>query len=279
MMEQVLSPPRANHRQLRLFVTENPLGARLGAEFFRSLPSVPGVYFFRDREGQLLYIGQSNDLRARIGSYRHLSLERNPRRLLQMVQRIARVEWRQCGSAAEAVELERQLLLEHRPRFNRAGVWPGYAWWMTVHSAEGGIQINLSRHQQEGKGGCCVGPLPAGMRYVHASLMRCVFRYLNPDCPLDRYPLGLFNLMAPLSLHVEVEQGSVLAELIVKLVTGESDDLLEKLQSVVAGVHEGGLEYWKAEFDTLTRYFKKRRESSAALDMPLAQPLPMFPGM
>ena len=41
-------------RQLRLFDAENPLGARVGAAFFRSLPPVPGVYFFHAADGALL---------------------------------------------------------------------------------------------------------------------------------------------------------------------------------------------------------------------------------
>jgi hypothetical protein len=63
-MEAVQTP----RKPLKLFHIENPLTVWLGAEFFRSLPSVPGVYFFYGREGELLYIGQSLDLRARIVS-------------------------------------------------------------------------------------------------------------------------------------------------------------------------------------------------------------------
>ena len=92
-------------KQLRLFSLRDPLTERFGPEYFRSLPQGPGVYFFHGSQGELLYIGQSADLKARIGSYRHVTPETNPKRTLRLVQRIVRVEWKICGTAEEAVEL------------------------------------------------------------------------------------------------------------------------------------------------------------------------------
>ena len=80
--------------QLKLFHIENPLSMRLGSDFFRALPSVPGVYFFHGKDDELLYIGQSLDLKARIGSYRHVTPEKNPKRTLKLVHRIVRIEWK-----------------------------------------------------------------------------------------------------------------------------------------------------------------------------------------
>ena len=124
-------------KQLRLFTMRDPLTERFGADYFRALPRQPGVYFFYGNKGELLYIGQSLDLRARIGSYRHVTPEKHPKRTLRLVSRIARMEWRICATAADAVELESVLLLEHRPPFNRAGVWQGDPWWLSVE-AQGG---------------------------------------------------------------------------------------------------------------------------------------------
>ena len=114
---------------------------RLGADFFRSLPSVPGVYFFYGKAGELLYIGQSLDLKARIGSYRHVTPEKNPKRTLKLVHRIVRIEWKECATQAEAIELERVLLLEHRPPFNRAGVWKGDPWWLKIEAASDRLNL------------------------------------------------------------------------------------------------------------------------------------------
>ena len=133
---------RQRPRQLRLFNLRDPLTVRFGAHYFRSLPAQPGVYLFYGSEDDLLYIGQSSDLKTRIGSYRHVTTDKNPGRTLRLVSRITRIEWRTCITAAEAVELERILLLEHRPPFNRAGVWQGDPWWLNVkiEAGKGTIQ-------------------------------------------------------------------------------------------------------------------------------------------
>jgi len=67
-------------RQMKLFHLERPLRLRLGDEFFRSIPAQPRVYFFLGGQGELLYIGQSGDLKARVGSYRHVTPEKNAQR-------------------------------------------------------------------------------------------------------------------------------------------------------------------------------------------------------
>jgi excinuclease ABC subunit C len=83
----------------------------------RRLPAEPGVYRFRDDGGRVLYIGRATQLRSRVGSYwSHLGDRPHLRR---MVARIARVEALVCASAHEAAWLERNLLEERMPRWNR----------------------------------------------------------------------------------------------------------------------------------------------------------------
>src|SRR5689334_7650621 len=88
----------SRRRQPGLFRLENPLTMRFGAEYFAKLPRGPGVYFFSDQHARLLYIGQTANLRARIGSYRHVTPERHPRRTLRLVARIHAIRWEDCES-------------------------------------------------------------------------------------------------------------------------------------------------------------------------------------
>ncbi len=82
------------------------------------LPSGPGVYRFRDESGRALYIGRATDLRRRVASYWG-GLRDRPR-LRRMVTRIDRVEAVACDSEHEAAWLERNLLEQSKPRWNRA---------------------------------------------------------------------------------------------------------------------------------------------------------------
>jgi len=81
------------------------------------LPREPGVYRFRDATGRILYVGRATDLRARTASY-FGNLGNRPH-LLRMVHRITRVEAAACASVHEAAWLERNLLEDRMPRWNR----------------------------------------------------------------------------------------------------------------------------------------------------------------
>lgn len=82
------------------------------------LPEEPGVYRFRDAAGRTLYIGRAVRLRRRVRSYWG-DLSDRPQ-LGRMVPRVARIEAVVCASAHEAGWLERNLLEESRPPWNRA---------------------------------------------------------------------------------------------------------------------------------------------------------------
>jgi excinuclease ABC subunit C len=82
-----------------------------------SLPTRPGVYFFKDAEGGILYIGKAKSLRARVRG--HFAID--PATSLknrEMLRRVADLDTIVVGSEAEALLLEANLIKEHRPRFN-----------------------------------------------------------------------------------------------------------------------------------------------------------------
>ena len=61
------------------------------------LPAAPGVYIFRDRQDEVLYIGTSGNLRARARTYFTKSETRS--RMGEMVRLAARIEGIECATA------------------------------------------------------------------------------------------------------------------------------------------------------------------------------------
>jgi excinuclease ABC subunit C len=82
-----------------------------------SLPSRPGVYFFKDAAGEILYIGKANSLRARVRSHFAVDAATSLKNR-EMLRRVADIDTIVVGSEAEALLLEANLIKEHRPRFN-----------------------------------------------------------------------------------------------------------------------------------------------------------------
>jgi len=83
----------------------------------RHMPTQPGVYLFKDAEGEILYIGKAKSLRSRVRSYFTRGQDHSLK-TRELVRRIADVDTIVVGSEAEALLLEANLIKEHRPRFN-----------------------------------------------------------------------------------------------------------------------------------------------------------------
>src|ERR1700750_1103057 len=83
----------------------------------KSLPAKPGVYLFRDADGDVLYVGKAKSLRARVRSYFQRTTDGRPQSQ-SLPARVADVEVIVTGSEVEALHLEQNLVKRHRPPFN-----------------------------------------------------------------------------------------------------------------------------------------------------------------
>lgn len=239
----------APHRQLKLFHLENPLTLRFGNEFFRALPQTPGVYFFFDAAGTLLYIGQSSDLRARLGSYRHVSEDKHPRRTIRLVARVARIEWRECTTAEEAITEESRLLLEHRPPFNRAGVWKGEPWWLNVEMETDCLTLQLQREATPGS----LGPLRPGSRHMLAVVVRALLRLACPSWRLGDFPRGLVASALPRECRLPVPSPSRFVEGLTAAIAGDLAALLAGLDALPSTATMTEQAFWQEERETLAK--------------------------
>ena len=85
-------------------------------------PASPGVYLFRDRHDQVLYVGRARDLRARLRSY--FRSDRQRPAVEGALGALERIEWRVLGSELEAALEELRLLRELRPPANTRSARP-----------------------------------------------------------------------------------------------------------------------------------------------------------
>lgn len=88
-------------------------------ERLKNVPRQPGVYMFKDVEGQVLYVGKARVLRSRLRSY-FQSPDRLHPRVRAMMNRVAEFDYIVTGSEVEALILENDLIKEYWPRYNIA---------------------------------------------------------------------------------------------------------------------------------------------------------------
>ena len=83
----------------------------------KTLPAKPGVYLFRDADGNVLYVGKAKTLRTRVRSYFQKTTDGRVQ-IQQLPERVADIEVIVTGSEIEALHLEQNLVKRHRPPFN-----------------------------------------------------------------------------------------------------------------------------------------------------------------
>ena len=140
----------------------------------RGAPSRPGVYLFRDRHDQVLYVGRARDLRARLRSY--FRSERQRPSVEAAVLALDRIEWRVLGSELEAALEELRLIRELQPPANARGRRREHG----VYLRRRGEDFVVSKHPG------AVGPITSRRR---ASLAARALASSTPD-ELDRLLQG-----------------------------------------------------------------------------------------
>lgn len=85
-------------------------------EKLNNLPASPGVYQFKDKNDKVIYVGKAKNLKNRVRSYFHSSLD-SPK-TFAMVNKVNDLELIVTDSDVEALVLENNLIKELRPRYN-----------------------------------------------------------------------------------------------------------------------------------------------------------------
>lgn len=82
----------------------------------KSLPSTPGVYQFKDEQGQIVYIGKAKNLRKRVMNY----LQRQGYELKAdlILEASIQLDYIETKTELEAMLLEARLIQSHQPKFN-----------------------------------------------------------------------------------------------------------------------------------------------------------------
>ena len=85
------------------------------------ITTLPGVYIFIDKKGDILYIGKAKNLRSRVKSYFNRLEELRENRseaIFQMVNKINQIRIFPTDSEIEAILLEAELINKQKPKYN-----------------------------------------------------------------------------------------------------------------------------------------------------------------
>jgi excinuclease ABC subunit C len=220
----------------------------------RTLPTSPGVYLYKNAEGDVIYVGKAKNLRSRVSSYFHEGRWEDAK-TGTLVREAVDVDYIVVANNKEALALENHLIKQKQPRFNILlrddKTYP----YVKLTLAERFPRVYVTRRLRK-DGSAYFGPyFPANLAYRIVDLIHRHF--LVPSCKVD---LNRFHPRPCLQYYIKRCLGPCVKELTtpeiyseavrdVKLfLEGRQTDLVKSLRDRMAETAEA------QEFERAARY-------------------------
>jgi excinuclease ABC subunit C len=82
---------------------------------FNKIPRKPGVYWFKDKDNKVLYVGKATSLRSRVKQYFRDPVDVKTEK---MIVKAVSVDWTETTSEAMATVIEAKLIKQYKPKYN-----------------------------------------------------------------------------------------------------------------------------------------------------------------
>ena len=151
-------------------------------EKIRSIPASPGVYLYKNAEGQVIYVGKAKSLRHRVSSYFHEGRVSDAK-TGTLLREAVDVDYIVVANNKEALALENHLIKQKQPRFNILlrddKTYP----YVKLTLGERFPRVYVTRRLRK-DGSVYYGPyFPANLAYRIVDLIHRSF--LVPSCTVD----------------------------------------------------------------------------------------------
>jgi excinuclease ABC subunit C len=148
----------------------------------RSIPTEPGVYLYKNAEGEVIYVGKAKNLRSRVASYFHEGRWEDSK-TGTLVREAVDVDYIVVANNKEALALENNLIKQRKPRFNILlrddKTYP----YVKLTLSERWPRVYVTRRLRK-DGSAYYGPyFPANLAYRIVDLIHRNF--LIPSCKVD----------------------------------------------------------------------------------------------
>ena len=151
-------------------------------EKIRNLPTNPGVYLYKNAEGEVIYVGKAKNLRSRVRSYLLEASQANAK-TGSLMREAVDLDYILVANEHEALALENNLIKQRKPRFNILlrddKTYP----YVKLTLADRYPKVFVTRRLRK-DGSAYYGPyFPGNLAYRVAELIHRSF--LIPSCKVD----------------------------------------------------------------------------------------------
>jgi excinuclease ABC subunit C len=207
----------------------------LVTEQIRGLPPTPGVYLFKDAEGNIIYVGKAANLRHRVGSYFGSGQKMTPK-IQRMVSKVSDLEYFVTASEQEALILELNLIKRHHPRYNVRLKDDKTFPYLKIDLSEDWPRVHITR-KLEANGGRYFGPFASAKSIKQTlKLLKGIFPFRsctrqitgNDPRPCLEYDIG--HCLAPcIGKSSRAEYDEVIRQLIL-FMEGKQEKVVRQLE-------------------------------------------------
>ena len=127
----------------------------------KNLPTVPGVYQYKDSKGKIIYVGKAKNLRNRVKSYFIDNLDPLSK-TKALVDRIIDMSYIEVSSEFEALILEAELIKKYHPKYNISLKDDKSYLYIVIRNELGIPKIITERRPNLQKKDTVFGPYPDG---------------------------------------------------------------------------------------------------------------------
>ena len=207
------------------------------------LPTSPGCYIHKDKNGAIIYVGKAKNLRNRVRSYFRGSHDTKTEAL---VSEIEDFEFIVTESNIEALLLEINLIKENKPKYNIM-LKDDKSYPFIKITNESYPRLIITR-QVKKDGGLYFGPYPdVGAANEIKRLLDRLFPFRKCTNPPEKvcfyYHLG--QCKAHTMCHVDSQYFKELAQEVAAFLKGQDDQIIEDLRGKMAGAAQA-MEFEKA---------------------------------
>lgn len=136
-------------QMIKVNTGELNLPVHLPAQEFHNLPNLPGVYYFYNLSGEILYVGKASRLKSRVSS--HFTADKGTSKSSAFKREIAHIHYELCGNILQAGLWEDHEIRRLWPPFNRAQKSPKQKFGVFLYQTQKGqsaLGINRVNRQQ-----------------------------------------------------------------------------------------------------------------------------------
>jgi len=190
---------------------------KISKEELHKLPLVPGCYLFRNKEGEVIYVGKAKQIRKRVSNYFRESGHDTKTALL--IENIHTIDFIATNNEVEALLLENNLIKKHYPKYN-IDLKDSRAYSYIYLATDSSLPfITVDRGKTSGAGEY-YGPFVSGAyRKTIMEVLSRTFRILTKN-PSPR----MKKLIDPTEYNGRVSKAR-------RILRGEVDKLIQELES------------------------------------------------